>query len=79
MDNAVITVTKFIHQLNEAKIYHTVRCTRNDAISIDVSVPGQRWEIDFLSDGTIDIEIFKSDGNIYDSSKLSELFKNFSQ
>lgn len=62
----------------EASIHYSVRCTRIDAISIDVSVPSQRWEIDFLSDGTVEIEIFKSGGNIYDGSKLSELFQKFS-
>jgi len=33
---------------------------------IEVTVPGQRWEIEFLEDGTVDIEKFISDGKMYD-------------
>ena len=30
---------------------------------IEVAVPGQRWEIEFMEDGTIDIEKFISHKN----------------
>lgn len=78
MSNDIATILGFIDSLREAKIYYSIRYTREDSISIDVSVPGQRWEIDFLGDGTVDVEIFKSDGCIYDRSKLIELFQKFS-
>jgi hypothetical protein len=78
MNDIIHSILNVVDRLNEAKIYWILRCTRADAISIDIAVPGQRWEIDFLSDGTIDIEIFRSDGSIFDDSKLSELFEQFS-
>jgi len=29
-----------------------------------VTVPGERWEIDFLEDGDVDIEVFRSTGGV---------------
>ena len=69
----------FIRRLEEAKIYHQVASNRDDAISVVVTVPGQRWEIDFLADGDIDVERFVSTGQIDDESALEELFEKFSE
>ena len=41
-------------------------------------VPGQRWEIEFMSDGTVEVERFVSDGTIEDASAIEVLFSNFS-
>ncbi len=68
----------FTNKLELANIFYLLRKTRNDAVSIDVSVPGERWEIDFLDDGSIEVEIFTSDGTIHDASILSELFDKHS-
>ncbi|MCM3629480.1 hypothetical protein M3194_19255 [Paenibacillus glycanilyticus] len=45
---------------------------------VEVAVPGQRWEIEFMDDGTIEIEKFISDGEIYDAAELEVLLKGFS-
>jgi hypothetical protein len=37
-------------------------------------VPGERWEIEFLTDGAIEVERFVSRGEIEDSAALNELF-----
>ncbi|MEN6440683.1 MAG: hypothetical protein ABFD97_19095 [Syntrophobacter sp.] len=78
MNDRFMLIFEIIEKLNRSKIYYSIRASREDAISIDVAVPGQRWEIDLIKDGSIDVEIFKSDGNIYDESKLNELFDRFS-
>ena len=39
---------------------------------------GQKWEIEFLDDGTVVIEKFISDGEMYDEIELSALFEQFS-
>ncbi|WP_265525072.1 hypothetical protein [Paenibacillus sp. JDR-2] len=46
---------------------------------VEVAVPGQRWEIEFMDDGAIEIEKFISDGEMYDAAELEELFKGFSE
>jgi hypothetical protein len=68
-----------LRRLEEAKIYHRVVSNRYDAISVVVTVPGQRWEVDFLADGDIDVERFVSTGDIDDESALEELFEKFSE
>jgi len=67
-----------LDRLRRAKIHHRIRDDREDAVSIDVVVPGERWEIDLLADGTVDIEVFRSDGAIQGEAKLNELFQRFS-
>jgi hypothetical protein len=41
---------------------------------VEISVPGQRWEVEFLQDGTIEIEKFISTGQIHDESELVRFF-----
>jgi len=41
-----------------------------DSILVEVAVPGQRWEIEFMADGTIQIEKFFSDGKIENEVNL---------
>lgn len=41
-----------------------------------VSVPGERWEIEFLEDGQVEVEIFQSDGQILDKDALSKLLSS---
>jgi hypothetical protein len=69
----------FIRRLEQAKIYHQIASHREDAISVLVTVPGQRWEVDFLADGDVDVERFVSTGDIDDESALEELFERFAE
>jgi len=69
---------ELLSRLRRAKIHHVVRHDREGAVSVDVTVPGERWELDVLEDGTVEIEVFKSDGSIFGESKLKELFERFS-
>jgi hypothetical protein len=69
---------ELLGRLEAAKIHFTLARNQEDAITVEVAVPGQRWEIDCHSDGRIDVEIFKSDGAIRDASAIDELLHNFS-
>jgi len=66
---------EFLERLHEARIWYALQYVRDDAVSVLVCVPGERWEIDFLRDGGIDVEIFRSDGTLYAEPKISELFQ----
>ena len=48
----------FLNMLYEQKIYHRLSKAREDAIMVEISVPGQRWEVEFMKDGSIEIEKF---------------------
>ena len=77
MKTTTDTLYSLLDRLQRASIHTAVRHDREGAVSIDATVPGERWEIDVLADGTIEVEVFKSDGTIFDESKLNELFERF--
>lgn len=45
---------------------------------VEIALPGQRWEVEFLADGTIEVEKFISDHNFYDETELEILWQQFS-
>ncbi|SDH25233.1 hypothetical protein SAMN04489735_101856 [Aneurinibacillus thermoaerophilus] len=69
---------RFLNKLEENHIFYKLGKVRNEAIMVEVAVPGQRWEIEFMEDGTVEVEKFISNGEIYDSKELKFLFENFS-
>jgi hypothetical protein len=74
-------ILKLLGRLREAKIYYELRQSREDALMIEVHVPGQRWEIEFVDYGDevqVEVERFVSNGHIDDESALDELFAKFS-
>ena len=77
-ENLLQSVLDLLNRLEKAKIHYKLTHSQDDAISINVVVPGQRWEIDCYSNGRADVEIFKSDGSIRDASAIDELFRDFS-
>ena len=78
MKRTLDDILGLLSQLQDAAIHHQLSNYRLDAISIEVVVPGERWEVDFLDNGSVDVEVFKSDGTIFGESKLDELFERFS-
>jgi len=62
-----------LNKLRAAGVHASLRQDRENAVSIDVAVPGQRWEVDVLDDGSIEIEVFKSEGRIGDERDLDRL------
>ena len=53
---------EWIRRLQAAKIHFTMTTVRDGAVMLEVSVPGQHWEIEFFPDGTIEIERYVSQG-----------------
>ncbi len=73
------TLLQFLNRLEQEKIHYTLSHHRENAIMITVSVPGERWEIEFLEDGSVEVEQFTSDGEIYDENLLDDLLVRFSE
>lgn len=46
---------------------------------VTVAVPGERWEVELLSDRSVDIEKFISNGEIAGEEVISELFARYSE
>jgi hypothetical protein len=68
---------RFLKQLKESRIAYRLRHSRDDAIMVQINVPGERWEVEFLEDGDIEVERFCSNGEIGDESCLDELFARY--
>ncbi|MEZ5166356.1 MAG: hypothetical protein R2695_07640 [Acidimicrobiales bacterium] len=75
---AVADVLQFVGRLTVARISFSVRIVRDDALMVEAHVPGERWEVEFMADGTVEVERFSSTGEIGDYSLLEELFEEFS-
>jgi hypothetical protein len=52
---------EFLNKLQAHKIYYRLEHVRPDTLMVLVTVPGERWEVEFLADGDTQIEIFCSD------------------
>ena len=70
-----------LHRLDDARIAYRIFHSRDDAVMIEVVVPGERWEIELVDYGDEyqwEIERYRSNGKIEDESAIQELFAKFS-
>lgn len=67
----------FLSQLKQQNIHYVLSDWTAGAIMVEVAVPGERWEIEFHSDGEIGVELFKSDGVIRGPDALPRLLRQF--
>ena len=71
----LIALTNFLDRLDEADIHYSLSSVREAAVMVSVSISGERWEVEFMADGEVEVEIFHTDGEIYDESMFDELFE----
>lgn len=69
----------FLQNLEQQGVSYTLAHHRDEAIMMTVAVPGERWEVEFLSDGSVEVEKFISNGEIAGEEALSELFTRYSE
>lgn len=72
----MLNLIDFLEKLEDSKIYYRLNKIR-EGIMVEISVPGERWEVEYMKDGTIEIEKFISNGEIYNSNEIAVLFKNY--
>jgi hypothetical protein len=56
---------------------YTLAHHREEAMMVIIAVPGERWEVEFMNDGSVEVERFTSNGQIHDESALDELFERY--
>ena len=76
-DAAFNQLTAFLAELEQKGISYHLAHHRDEALTVLVAVPGERWEIEFLGDGSVEIEKFVSSGDIYGANMLGELFARY--
>jgi len=73
---------EFLNRLEEAKISYRLLKSRDFSLTVMITVPGERWEVDFLYENgdvcsDVWVERFKSNGTLYGESELETLFRDF--
>ena len=68
----------FLTRLERAGIFFKLGRVWDEAVMVEIAVPGQRWEVEFMDDGTIEVERFFKTGAIEGEEALEELFRDFS-
>jgi hypothetical protein len=66
----------FLRRLDDAQLSHRLVSIRPDSVCVEVDVPGERWEIDMAA-WDIQVERFRSDGEVSDEHALEVLFTDF--
>ena len=61
-----------LNRLDAAHVYYKLDHTRPDAVMIDISLPGWRWEIEFLADESVDVERYCSVAGVENDPALIE-------
>ncbi|MEH1977594.1 MAG: hypothetical protein V7L02_31140 [Nostoc sp.] len=68
----------FLSQLEQETISYTLAHHRDETIMVNVAVAGERWEVEFFEDGSVEVERFISSGEINGEEVFSELFAMYS-
>jgi hypothetical protein len=65
----------FLNRLDQRHVHYVLGHTRPESVMVDLALPGQRWEVEFMIDGAIEIERYESVGGVEnDSAVLDDLF-----
>jgi hypothetical protein len=56
--NALERLLNFLSRLDAHSIRYSLAHDRADAITVRIRMPGERWDVGFLADGSMDVETF---------------------
>jgi hypothetical protein len=74
--NPMQKLLDFLCELNNRKIFYKLSHARNEAIMVEVAVPGERWEVEFFADSHVEVEVFGSNG-VKNGEQLSTLLNKY--
>lgn len=65
----------FLNRLDEAGLVYTLEHNRDETIMVNIAKENERWEVEFVADGDIDVEVFYSEeDDLEDEEALERLF-----
>jgi hypothetical protein len=70
----VTNLLEFLERLEQHRIHYRLEHFRPESILVDIAVPGERWEVEFIENGEIEVERFVSGGSIRGDDQLESLF-----
>jgi hypothetical protein len=65
---------RLVTSLESKNVSYSIMTVRPDALMVTAVVPGERWEIEVFGDGHLEIEVFRSAGQIFDEDHLLKLW-----
>lgn len=71
--NTFDNLLMFLNQLEQARMSYALAHQRDEAVMVTVAVPGERWEVEFWADGSVEAERFVSHGEIEGEEALNDL------
>ena len=69
-------LTDLLDRLDAADIRYTLSSVNEGSIVVGIDLPDEHWNVEFMDDGDIEVEIFKGDGQVFDYSVIEDLFEN---
>lgn len=71
---AMAHLLDFLTNLEAHRIHYHLEHNRSESLMVTIAVPGERWEVEFMDDGQVEVERFFSDGKITGEETLAALF-----
>ena len=68
-------LTDFLDRLDTHDLHYTLSSIRESSILVSVVLSEERWEVEFTADSEVEVEVFRSDGEILDEDALEDLFE----
>ncbi len=71
-----------LNRMAEVKLPYSLRHSRPDAITIEVHIPGEHWEIEFVDYGDevqVEVEVYRGGGVTGDEKTLEDLFARWAE
>jgi hypothetical protein len=76
--NTLENLLAFLRKLDQHKVFFRLSRPRDEAIMVEIVVPGERWEVEFFADGHTEIEVFGPSSGMLDEANLERLWTHFS-
>lgn len=64
----------FLHDLEESNTTYTLTKHTPNSITVNIDVPGQRWEVEFEDNNDLNVEVLESKGGVGGEEKLRLLY-----
>jgi hypothetical protein len=71
-DEVFERLLNFLNRLDEAHILYALGHTRPDSVMVTVAVPGWHWEVEFIADGSVEVERYESVAGVQSDPQLLE-------
>lgn len=59
-------------RLDEPNISYRLAHIRPESVMVEIALPGWHWEVEFMADGALEIERYRSAGDVEDRPELLE-------